>query len=110
MAATEEEWRPHNIAWPPKETDSDADWALVGRHAMSYAGHFRINESVPATKYRGQLLHGPMVVASAPAMVGVTQARNYEVHQQGDATYLMVWMGSTWDNRAEVWWKRVSKG
>ncbi|GAB1311864.1 hypothetical protein MFIFM68171_02074 [Madurella fahalii] len=109
MAATEERWRPQNISWPPKDSDSDADWALVGRHSMSYTGLFSLNESVPATKYQGQLLHGPMVAASVPAMVGSTSVRNYEVHEREDGIYLMVWLVSG-SVRSEMWWKRVAKG
>jgi len=109
MAATEKEWRPQNITWPPKETDSDEDWAEVGKHAMSYAGYFSLNQSVPATKFKGQLLHGPMVAASVPAMVGATQIRNYVVYEREDGVYLMVSIPSE-TTRSEIWWKRIAKG
>lgn len=111
IAATEEEVRPVNIRWPPKDTDADADWALVGKHAMSYAGFFSINASVPATTHRGQLLHGPMVAASVPVMVGSTSPRNYVVHEREEATYLLVSVASDDPTfRSEIWWKRVAKG
>ncbi|KAK4149776.1 Lipocalin-like domain-containing protein [Chaetomidium leptoderma] len=111
MAATEENVRPLNIRWPPKDTDADEDWVLVGRHAMSYAGVFSINQSVPATKFGGQLVHGPMIAASVPAMVGSTSGRNYAVHEREDATYLLVSIPSDDPNfRSEIWWKRVVKG
>ncbi|KAH6849675.1 Lipocalin-like domain-containing protein [Chaetomium sp. MPI-CAGE-AT-0009] len=111
MAATDENLRPVNISWPAKDTDADEDWALVGKHAMSYAGLFSISPSVPATKYSGQLLHGPMIAASVPAMVGSTSKRNYVVYEREEATYLLVSIPSDDPTvRSEIWWKRVAKG
>jgi len=112
MAATETEWRPLNIGWPPKTNDSDTDWALVARHSMSYAGKFSINESVPSTIYQGQLLHGPMTVASVPDMVGATQRRNYLVWEHDGETYLVVSVPIDDDStaRSEIVWRRVMKG
>jgi hypothetical protein len=78
---------------------------------MSYAGFFSINTSVPATKYSGQLLHGPLIAASVPAMVGTTSRRNYDVYEREEETYLLVWI--TTDDptfRSDIWWKRVAKG
>jgi len=46
MAATEPEFRPINITFPTKANDSEADLALVARHAMSYAGPFRAEVDV----------------------------------------------------------------
>ena len=109
MAATEEAVRPKTVRWPPQDTDPVEDWALVRSHAMSYAGHFSINQSVQATEYKGQLLHGPLVAASVPAMVGTTQVRNYVVHERADGVYLMVWT-ETPSIRSEIWWTRVIKG
>ncbi len=109
MAATEPEWRPTNINWAPKDNDSDTDWAMVGKHAMSYAGHFSLNTSVPATEVKGQLLHGPIVAASVPTMVGKTQVRNYEVIERQEGVYLKVAVGSNGLD-SEIWWIRVAKG
>ncbi|KAM7183209.1 Lipocalin-like domain containing protein [Rhypophila sp. PSN 637] len=113
MAATEPDWRPDSIEWPPKATDSDADWLLVGKHAMSYAGPFSLNASVPATKTQGQLLHGPMHVASVPSMVRDTQKRDYFVKEQDGVTYLYVYatgVSNGVDFRSEIVWQRVAKG
>jgi len=109
MAATEPPYRPQTVRWPPRDADSAADWALVGQHAMSYAGRYSLNESVPATAQRGQLLHGPMMVASVPSMVGAVQARNYTVIEREDGVYLKV-SPSGVDVNSEIWWRRVAKG
>ena len=76
---------------------------------MSYAGRYSLNESVPATAQRGQLLHGPMMVASVPSMVGAVQARNYTVIEREDGVYLKV-SPSGVDVNSEIWWRRVAKG
>ena len=112
MAATETEWRTLNTRWPPKANDSDNDFALVARHSMSYAGKFSINESLPFTQYQGQLLHGPMTVASMLYMVGATQRRNYLVREQDGETYLVVSVPIDNDStaRSEIVWRRVMKG
>lgn len=108
MAAKDPAMRPTSISWAPKPNDSDADWALVGKHALSYAGPFRLNESVPATETEGQLLHGPIVVASVPLMEGVTFVRNYTVFKRDDDTYFRVSSrNAAGDFYAEIWWKRL---
>ncbi|KAK5656829.1 hypothetical protein OQA88_4377 [Cercophora sp. LCS_1] len=109
MAARDPTMRPTNINWAPKANDSDADWALVGKHALSYAGPFRLNESVPATETEGQLLHGPIEVASVPTMEGLTFVRNYTVVKvKNDGTYFRVAARSaSGEFYAEIWWKKI---
>ncbi|KAK0741105.1 Lipocalin-like domain-containing protein [Schizothecium vesticola] len=109
MSATHPPWRPTDIRWPPKDSDPPTSWELVGRHSMSYAGPFALNASVANTEREGQLLHGPIVAASVPVMIGETQARNYAVVEEGDEVLLNVWLVSQ-GLRSEVWWKRIVKG
>jgi len=108
MAATEEGLRPQNVTWPPKKTDSGRDWEYVGKYAMSYASPFRLNDTFPATEKEGQLVHGPIAIASVPSWIGTTQARNYTVVKRDDGTYLRIWAASaTGDFLAELWWKKL---
>ena len=101
--------RPTNISWPPKETDSDSDWVMVGRHAMASAGPFRLAESPPPTPRAGQVLHGPIAVASVPSLVGTTFARNYSLHTRaGDGTYLRIHvLSAAQSSEIEIWWKKI---
>jgi hypothetical protein len=39
ITATEPAFRP-NLTFPFQPTDADADWALVGKHSIGYAGPF----------------------------------------------------------------------
>jgi hypothetical protein len=107
LVTTDGTQRPLNINWPPREGDSNADWALAGKGALAYAGLFSVNET--STKNKGVLLHGPMIAASVPAMVGDTQVRHFEVHERDDGTYLLLYiLGET--SRGDIWWKRLVKG
>ena len=130
MAASQPEWRPTNVRWPPKDSDPASSWELIARHSLSYAGPFGLNASVENTKTEGQLLHGPVQVASVPVMMGEVQARNYAVHtvpvvgsggggkgkgkgeEDGEEeveVYLNVWLISQ-GLRSEIWWRRIVKG
>ncbi|KAK5658009.1 hypothetical protein OQA88_2563 [Cercophora sp. LCS_1] len=105
------EVRPANLTWPPKDTDSVEDWALVGRTSLSYAGPFSLNTSVPLTKYSGQIIHGPLATASVPYLFGQAQRRNYTVIEQDGAVYLSISVITTQPGvRSELWWKRIVKG
>lgn len=107
MASTHEPWRPKHLRWPPGETDADADWALVGKHAMAYAGTWAMNSSFPATETEGHVVHSPFV-ASVPGIVGSAQYRQYAVHKQGGETYLNIAVQAG-DLRSDIWWRSVAE-
>jgi len=108
MAATEPELRPSNVTWPPKPEDAQDLWALIGRHALSYAGTFTITERSPDEK-TGQVIHGPLTVCSVPALVGTNLTRNYTLLQRPDGEYLRLFSVNTESGRSsEIWWKRLA--
>lgn len=41
-AATEKNLRPEHLTFPYLDGQSDADWALIGKHTLAYAGPFSI--------------------------------------------------------------------
>lgn len=88
MSATNPLVRPLTVTWPLAANDSTQDWALVGKNVFSFAGPFRINGRLPASKMAGQIIHGPMGVASIPSFVGTTEERNYTVERRDDGIYL----------------------
>ncbi|KAL1411717.1 hypothetical protein Q8F55_002683 [Vanrija albida] len=53
ISATEPELRPANLTFPYTDEQADADWALVGKHSIGYAGHLSVSSAFPATKTRG---------------------------------------------------------
>ncbi|KAF2008517.1 hypothetical protein BU24DRAFT_360313 [Aaosphaeria arxii CBS 175.79] len=96
--------RPTRISWPPKDTDSDSDWALVGRHAMSYSGPYSVevwNET------HGTLTHGPLVYAATPSMVGTNQKRNYTLYEDGDVLKLN-FHNYTAKTEGTLFWRRLA--
>lgn len=108
ITATEPEYRPSNLTFPFLESQSDADWALVGKHSIGYAGPWSVNTALPATKTNGQVFHGPLLLANVPSMVNVTHRRNYTVVERGEGTFLRI--GSQRDGgfTGELWWKRLA--
>ncbi|KEZ42214.1 hypothetical protein SAPIO_CDS6063 [Scedosporium apiospermum] len=63
-----------NLTYPSQEGQSDADWAKAGKHTLSYAGPWSVQEAVPgvpATEESGQILHGPLTVAHIPALIAI---------------------------------------
>ncbi|KAH8586280.1 Lipocalin-like domain-containing protein [Bisporella sp. PMI_857] len=60
--------RPPNLRYPSNAaSESDADWALVGKHTLAYAGPFYVNETGWEEEGKGQLIHGPLTVANVPS-------------------------------------------
>ncbi|KAK3314234.1 hypothetical protein B0H66DRAFT_374505 [Apodospora peruviana] len=107
MASTNPLLRPPSVSWPPPtDNQSDAEWALAAKYALSYAGPFSIGTSFPATEVEGEVRHGPLMVSSVPGMVGSTQVRNYTLHDHDDDIFLELW-GDWNGTRAAVWWKRL---
>jgi hypothetical protein len=90
ITATEPSLRPANLTFPFSPTDSDAEWALVGKHSIGYAGPFRVNPDVESSVHEGQLFHGPLVVANVPSWVGSEQRRNFSVVREEGETWLRI--------------------
>ncbi|EKD17583.1 uncharacterized protein L3040_006704 [Drepanopeziza brunnea f. sp. 'multigermtubi'] len=111
ITATEPELRPDGLTFPYLPNQSDADWALVGRHSIGYAGPLSINTDLPANETHGQLFHGPLTVANVPSMVGIEQRRNYTVFEvvEDGVKVRYVRIGSERGNgfRGELWWRRI---
>ncbi|OHF02911.1 hypothetical protein CORC01_01669 [Colletotrichum orchidophilum] len=105
ITSTNPEDRPANLTFPFEDSQSDADWALVGKHSIGYAGPLRISDAIPANATFGQVLHGPLTVANVPSMAGGSQARNYTLYEDGKI--LRISTQRDGGNRGELWWKRL---
>ncbi|KAH6643026.1 Lipocalin-like domain-containing protein [Boeremia exigua] len=107
ITATEPQLRP-NLTFPFQPADAEADWALVGKHSIGYAGPFRVNTALPASKTEGQVFHGPLTVANVPTWVGTEQRRNYTVVVEGGETYLRIGSERGGGFRGVLWWRRIA--
>jgi hypothetical protein len=108
ITATEPENRPRNLTFPFLANQTDADWALVGKHSIGYAGPLRINTALPATKSNGQIFHGPLIVANVPSMANATHKRNYTVVERDEGTFLRIGSQREGGFTGELWWKKLA--
>ncbi|KAK0107248.1 hypothetical protein ONS95_003949 [Cadophora gregata] len=105
ITSTDAEDRPANLTFPFRDGQSDADWALVGRHSIGYAGPLQISTAIPATRTHGQVIHGPLTVANVPSMAGASHVRNYTLFDNGKT--LLIASQRDASNRGELWWRRL---
>lgn len=99
-----------NLTYPSQEGQSDADWAKAGKHTLSYAGPWSVQEAVPgvpATEESGQILHGPLTVAHIPALIGTRQRRNYTIIDTPDEGRFLWISQQNGTHKSHIWWKRL---
>lgn len=106
ITSTDPEDRPGNLTFPYQDSQSDADWALVGKHSIGYAGPLQISDAFPANATFGQVIHGPLTVANVPSMAGAKHARNYTLFEDGK--YLRISSQRDGSNHGELWWERLA--
>ncbi|KAH6695825.1 Lipocalin-like domain-containing protein [Plectosphaerella plurivora] len=107
ITATEAELRPLGLTFPFLDNQTDADWALVGKHSIGYAGPYTINPNFPATTTEGGVFHGPLTVANVPSMVGARHQRNYTIVQEDDRTLLHIHSRRDGGAEGDLWWVRL---
>ena len=82
---------------------------MIGKYALAYSGPFSINASVPATKKRGHVLHGPLTVANLPSLEDKILARDYLVFERGGEEFLNLSItNAATRRRADVLWMRIA--
>ena len=107
LTSTDPELRPRNLSVPfPADEPNSPEWALVGKHALGYAGPFTVAEG--STKTSGTLLHGPLTVANVPSMEGIMVTRNYTMFwnskADGGADLMRLVLGTSLQHI--IWWRR----
>lgn len=104
--ATNPEFRPGNLTFPFEKSQSEDDWALVGKHTLSYAGPYTFTDD--STNVSGTLVHGPLKVANVPSWVGTYQKRNYTIfHGQGNALVIRLYSQRYDGSVGELWWQKM---
>jgi hypothetical protein len=109
ITATEPSFRPPQLTFPFSPNDTDADWALVGKHSIGYAGPLRLSDAIPANETHGQVFHGPLQVANVPSWVGQSHRRNYTITEEGGETFLTIGSERGGGFTGVLVWKLVKK-
>ncbi|KAK0625595.1 hypothetical protein DIS24_g11086 [Lasiodiplodia hormozganensis] len=117
LASTTPQDRPKNLTWQDRAPRADADWARVGKHSIAYTGPYRLNASVPvvATErgVEGQVVHGPLDVATLPSFMGTFQPRDFELvfcggnRTGGEGTLLQLHSDLGKGTKMSLWWEKV---
>lgn len=110
LATTDPDYLPKNVSIPAQPGQDDTDWALVGKHTLFYAGNFSVNETFPSDKHSGQILHGPIMVASIPSYVGGVMKREYSViyDKRGKIEWVKFSVRGSGGYRSELLWKKLA--
>ncbi|KAK0735227.1 hypothetical protein B0T26DRAFT_630894 [Lasiosphaeria miniovina] len=75
---------------------------------LAYAGPLSVSDTVPSTETSGQMMHGPLTVASTASWVGTRQPRNYTVFRQPDGSvFLRIVTSKTATHESQLWWKKL---
>lgn len=72
---------------------------------MGYAGPVSVSDLIPATNITGQLIHGPLEIATPPSWIGTSQLRNYTVYDQDDGVFLKIESPRP-TGIAVLWWQK----
>ncbi|KAK0657881.1 hypothetical protein B0T16DRAFT_363164 [Cercophora newfieldiana] len=109
FASSNSSERPTNLVAGALDNGTDAEWALIGKHALAYIGPFTINTSVPATVKKGKILHGPLVAANLPSLEGTVLGREYLIYERDGSQWLnLSFANAAGTTRGDVLWKRVA--
>ena len=74
---------------------------------LCYAGPLSVSDTIPASDTSGQVIHGPLDVATIPAWVGTSQARNYTVFEDDDGKTLLRITSPRPTGTANLWWRKL---
>lgn len=74
---------------------------------LCYAGPLSVSDTIPANETSGQVIHGPLDVATIPAWVGTSQARNYTVFEDPNGDTLLRITSPRPTGTANLWWRKL---
>lgn len=75
---------------------------------LCYAGPLSVSDTIPANSTSGQVIHGPLDVATIPAWVGTSQARNYTVFEDPNGDTLLRITSPRPTGTANLWWRKLA--
>jgi hypothetical protein len=110
------EHRPQHLTFPPtNDTNSDAEWAVIPKHVMGYAGPFTVDWVDPPryddTGYgrtrTGHITHGPTTFAIMPSWWNVRFERYFTLYQDLGLLKLQTQPDDA-PEKIVLFWKRIS--
>ncbi|KXX80388.1 hypothetical protein MMYC01_203280 [Madurella mycetomatis] len=103
MASSDPSLLPLDLTYPPLDSQTDAEWAMIGRTTLSYFGRYT---AYPSTHLTGRLDHGPLTGASVPTVIGASLVRNYTIVKNNDGIFVELRF-ATGSSEQVIWWKRL---
>lgn len=82
-------------------------WLRSSSSLLCYAGPLSVSDTIPANETSGQVIHGPLDVATIPAWVGTSQARNYTVFEDPNGETLLRITSPRPTGTANLWWRKL---
>ncbi|KAI6081147.1 Lipocalin-like domain-containing protein [Hypoxylon rubiginosum] len=79
--------RPGNIDSAALDVGTDAEWALIGKHTISYSGPWRVSITTDEVE-DGQITHGPTRVAWLPSWLGIELQKNYTLYEDDTMRFI----------------------
>jgi hypothetical protein len=108
VQSNDPEDRPTDLSYPPGD-EPDAEWALLSKHMLSYAGPVSVNyvdEGGEPGVTSGQLSHGPVEIALLPSWMNRTFLRNFTWYEDEDLLHLQLKNDATGEI-SKVFWSRL---
>lgn len=108
LTATTPDLRPKGLTIPAEPDQSNTSWAIIGQHALAYAGPFQFNNAFLGTNAtHGQIVHGPLISSTLPSYVNTFQHRSYTFYDDAETLNLSADLGE--GIVANLWWKRLAR-
>lgn len=93
LTATAADLRPEDLTMPAEANQTDAEWALVGKHNLAYSGQFYFNRTLEHNDTNGQVIHGPLISSTLPSFVGSLQHRDFSFSPDFQTLHLVGKLG-----------------
>ncbi|KAI1655625.1 Lipocalin-like domain-containing protein [Daldinia decipiens] len=105
FVSSKPEDRPEDIDTGAPDVGTDAEWALIGKHTLAYAGPWYVSETTDDVEV-GQITHGPTKIAWLPTWVGIELQKNYTLLEDNT---MMRFRSRTQDSKnGDMFFKRLA--
>jgi len=107
LTATAADLRPMDLTLPAEANQTDAEWALVGRHTLAYSGPFYFDQTIKHNETVGQVVHGPLITSTLPSFVGSLQHREFSFSDDFETLHLVGNLGGGVVD--SLYWRKLNR-